>query len=184
MIRRICLAIVLAAPIAAIACFFAAVYEVAPFQKLKEHHIAWVVVVTLIVNPFVALASLGWSACHRRQRWRDRYGSAPPQRVDQWNSTREAIFAAEAVAPMFWIIPAMLGLFGALGFEFMILVLLPMLVLWILGHHFRSKAKELESTIVKLLAEHHLPCMNCGYDLTPGNLERCPECGTPRENPR
>lgn len=85
---------------------------------------------------------------------------------------------------MYSVIPVLLGLFGMRTFEIATFVLLPMLVLGLLGRQFRSKARELDSTISDLLAKHHRPCMTCGYDLTPGNLERCPECGTPRENPR
>lgn len=53
-----------------------------------------------------------------------------------------------------------------------------------LAYYYRSRAKHFATQIKALLARHHRPCMTCGYDLTPGNLERCPECGTPRENPR
>lgn len=184
MIRRICLAVVFAAPLTGIGCLFAAVYEIAPFQRLREQHIAVVVVATLLLTPLFALASVYWAAHHRRRQWRVRHGLEPPQRVDRWESTREAIFAAEVVVPMYSVIPVLLGLFGMRTFEIATFVLLPMLVLGLLGRQFRSKARELDSTISDLLAKHHRPCMTCGYDLTPGNLERCPECGTPRENPR
>lgn len=105
-------------------------------------------------------------------------------RVDQWESTREAIFAAEVVAPMFWIIPVTLGLLAARTYEVAVYVFLLMLVFGLLARRYRAKAADLSRTIVELLEQHHRPCMTCGYDLTPGNLERCPECGTPRENPR
>lgn len=109
--------------------------------------------------------------------------------VETLATTGEAVVAAGFTAGLAYLAATALDMVplpagGRWGIARAILGYVPLVCCALVARFYWIKRAAIESNIVGLLDRRHRPCMTCGYDLTPGNLERCPECGTPRENPR
>ncbi|GMU83113.1 MAG: hypothetical protein AMXMBFR47_29840 [Planctomycetota bacterium] len=189
MIRMVCSAIIVLTPIAGAMILAAASANLPGLAKAREPLEARVVTITLIVIPLLTLLLLRARRTHRRRWWKGRYGFEPPPLIERLAATGESVVAGSFALGLIFLaanaldlVPVSAG--GNWGVVLSNLWYVPLICCPWLARYYWIKKDALESTIVGLLERRHRPCMTCGYDLTPGNLERCPECGTPRENPR
>lgn len=189
MIRMVCSAIIVLTPIAGAMILAAASANLPGLAKAREPLEAQVVTVTLVLIPLLLLLVLRARRAHRVRWWRGRYGFEPPATVERLASTGESVVAAGFTLGLVYLAATALDIVpvpasGSWGMAQSLFCYVPLVCCALVARYYWIKRTAFESNIVGLLDLRHRPCMNCGYDLTPGNLERCPECGTPRENPR
>ena len=181
MIRFICNGFVYASLILGIIVSAMVLLGIVEPLLLRDPRRVWNATVFLVLFSFLMIVVQHWLRITRRNRWR-RYGFSTPPEVEKRDATAEALGAAGFIA-FFWptVISIMWPSFARVPPYYSLLILLPFMIASMI---FRRRGAALSKEFEELLKQRHRPCMVCAYDLTPGNLERCPECGTPRENPR
>ncbi|MCC6359779.1 MAG: hypothetical protein IT450_13625 [Phycisphaerales bacterium] len=148
-------------------------------------HFLLIALANLALPVFFLRQERSWGE-KRNAEWKHAYGFTTPVCVEAFHAKADRLgvtvltaFVGYIPITHFW--PAM-GIESTPGPHHVVFLIWGGLAG--LAYYYRRRAKHVAAEIKALLDRRHRPCMTCGYDLTPGNLERCPECGAPRENPR
>lgn len=164
----------------------AGIFGPLPGARIGLFSVLLFVILANLIMPFYLLLKERSLREARTAEWRRDFGFRTPTCVEKLQGGADRLQLAGAVAiigfmPVSLLWPSM-DVARTPGPYFVLFAACAMAASS--AYLFRRRAKQAADEIRAVLVRRHRPCMTCGYDLTPGNLERRPECGTPRENPR